>query len=90
MAKEELKKYIAEANEDMLFVLGLDDAIIGYIERAGTSSIALYDKNKVIHILMDQGYSEEEAIDSFYYNIIGASYGENTPGFATFVGEGDI
>tara|TARA_R100001530_G_scaffold117595_1_gene84731 strand:+ start:532 stop:852 length:321 start_codon:yes stop_codon:yes gene_type:complete len=76
------KELIAEINEDMLFADGFDDALIGYIERAGMPSIACYDKYKCIEILArDMTY--EEAIEYFYFNTAGAYVGENTPCFLT-------
>ena len=73
---------VAEANEDMLFADGFDDALVGYIERAGMPSIACYDKDKCIEILAkDMTY--EEAVEYFYFNTAGAYVGENTPCFLT-------
>ena len=77
-----MKKRLAENNESMLFADGLDEALIGYIERAGTPTIACYDKYKCIEILArDMTY--EDAVEYFYYNTIGAYVGENTPCFFT-------
>ena len=45
------REAVAEVNEDMLFADGFDDALVGYIERAGMPSIACYDKDKCIEIL---------------------------------------
>ena len=76
------REAVAEANEDMLFADGFDDALVGYIERAGMSSIACYDKDKCIEILAkDMTY--EEAVEYFYFNTAGAYVGENTPCFLT-------
>ena len=73
---------VAEANDDMLFADGFDDALIGFIERAGMPSIACYDKYRCIEILArDMTY--EDAIEYFYYNTAGAYVGENTPCFLT-------
>ena len=72
----------AEINEDMLFADGFEDALIGYIERAGMPSIACYDKYKCIEILAeDMPY--EDAFEYFYFNVLGAYVGENTPCFLT-------
>ena len=76
------KELIAEINEDMLFADGFDDAIIGYIERAGTPSIACYDKYKCIEILAED-MTYEDAIEYFYFNVLGSYVGENTPCFFT-------
>ena len=82
------KELIAEINEDMLFADGFDDAIIGYIERAGTPSIACYDKYKCIEILAkDMTY--EDAMEYFYFNVLGAYVGENTPCFFTRIEDED-
>ena len=76
------REAVAEVNEDMLFADGFDDALVGYIERAGMPSIACYDKDKCIEILAkDMTY--EEAIEYFYFNTAGAYVGENTPCFLT-------
>ena len=72
----------AEINEDMLFADGFDDALIGYIERAGMSSIACYDKFMCIDILA-RDMSYEDAFEYFYFNVVGAYVGENTPCFFT-------
>jgi len=64
---------------------GFDDAIIGTVERYGDSeTIILYDKDKVLEILMAD-MSEEDAAEHFYFNIIGAYVGEGTPAFATLL-----
>ena len=73
---------VAEANEDMLFADGFDDALVGYIERAGMPSIACYDKDKCIEILA-KDMTHEDAIEYFYFNTAGAYVGENTPCFFT-------
>ena len=78
-----MKKLLAaEVNEDMLFADGLDDALVGYIERAGMPSIACYDKDKCIEILA-KDMTHEEAVEYFYFNTAGAYVGENTPCFFT-------
>ena len=76
------RELVAEANEDMLFADGFDDALVGYIERAGMPSIACYDKDKCIEILAND-MTHEEAVEYFYFNTAGAYVGENTPCFFT-------
>jgi hypothetical protein len=79
----EFRDEIAEANEEMLFADGFDDALIGFMERAGGIPVALYDTEMCIAILMDEGMTEEDALDHFYYNVVGSYVGDNTPAFAT-------
>ena len=76
------KLLAAEINEDMLFADGFDDALVGYIERAGMPSVACYDKFKCVEILAES-MSYEDAFEYFYFNVVGAYVGENTPCFLT-------
>ena len=64
-----------------LFMDGFDDCIAGIVERFGQPSIVCYDKDKVLDQLMEDGMTEEEAMEYFEYNQIGAWMGENTPCF---------
>ena len=83
------KLLAAEINENMLFADGFDDALIGYMERAGMPSVACYDKYKCIEILAeDMPY--EDASEYFYFNVVGAYVGEHTPCFLTATEDGEI
>jgi hypothetical protein len=65
----------------MLKAEGFDKAIIGVGYRCGQEDIYVYDTEKCVKILMDQGMTEEEAIDYFEYNVVGSWVGEETPIF---------
>ena len=82
------KLLAAEINEDMLFADGFEDALIGYIERAGMPSIACYDKFKCIDIL-SKAMPYDDAFEYFYFNVVGAYVGENTPCFLTRITDED-
>ena len=62
---------------------GFDDAFVGTtISAFGRKQVALYDYYKCILILMhDNHMSEEDAIEYFDFNVIGAWVGEGTPIF---------
>jgi len=62
---------------------GLEEAIVGVINRLGTQALC-YDLDKVINILM-RDMSKEEAWEYFYYNIEGCYVGENTPVYLTYL-----
>jgi hypothetical protein len=79
MTREE----VAELNPEALFADGLDAALIGVVERACHSPVALYDRDKCIDILAKQGMTHEEAVEFFEYNTLGAWVGDQTPAFAT-------
>ena len=55
-----------------------DEAIIGVAERIGMEAVVAYDTDKIIEIL-SRDMTEEEAIEYFDFNIIGAYVGERTP-----------
>ena len=82
-----MKDHLAEYNEDMLFADGFGDALVGIVERANLPTIACYDKNKCIEILM-KDMTSGEAEDYFYYNVVGSYVGENTPCFLTIINGG--
>ena len=68
---------------DVLIADGFDKAIMGIVERFGMNPVVLYNKNKCINIMIKRdGMTEEEAIEFYYYNIVGAHMGDYTPCFA--------
>ena len=68
--------------ESALTMDGYDDCAIGILERYGMESIVIYDKEKVISQLMDEGIpTYEEALEFYEYNQLGAWLGDMTPGF---------
>lgn len=78
-----MKEDLAEFNEDMLFVDGFDEALIGVVGRCGMNTVALYDTDKCIQILMERdGMTCEEAVEYFEFNVSGSYVGDNTPCFA--------
>tara|TARA_R110000751_G_scaffold265333_1_gene364418 strand:- start:301 stop:591 length:291 start_codon:yes stop_codon:yes gene_type:complete len=59
-----------------------DDCVIGILERYGMENIVLYDKEKVIQKLIDDGCdSYEGALEYYEYNQLGGWHGDKTPGF---------
>ena len=74
---------LKEENPDYLMADGFDDAIVGTAERFGMHRVVLYATTKCIDILMKRDkMTEEEAIEFFYYNVLGSWMGEYTPCFA--------
>lgn len=58
---------------------GLDDAIIGIAERCAEPPRLVYDRDLIIMILMKDDMDEEDAVDYFYFNILGLWAGDTTP-----------
>ena len=69
--------------EDTLVMDGFNDCIIGFLERFGLPEpIVVYDREKVIQKLMDNGIETyEEAEEFYYYNQLGGWHGNGTPAF---------
>jgi hypothetical protein len=65
-------------DDEILKADGLDDGIIGIEEN---SMRLVYSKSKVIEILMSEDMTEEDALEHYYFNIVGAYVGEKTPIF---------
>jgi hypothetical protein len=72
-----------ETEEEILLADGFEAALLGYLERFGMQSIAVYDKRKCLEILQEgaDGMTPEEAAEYFDFNVIGAWMGNGTPAF---------
>ena len=76
-------QFINESYPDVLIADGFDKAIMGIVERSGMNPVVLYNKNKCIDIMIKRDkMTEEEAIEFYYYNIVGSHMGDYTPCFA--------
>ena len=76
-------EFIQDNYPDVLIADGFDKAIMGIVERFGMNPVVLYNKNKCINIMIKRdGMTKEEAIEFYYYNIVGAHMGDYTPCFA--------
>ena len=76
-------QFINESYPDVLIADGFDKAIMGIVERSGMNPVVLYNKNKCIDIMIKRDkMTEEEAIEFYYYNVVGSHVGDYTPCFA--------
>ncbi len=73
-----LLQSLIESYPDTEFLIadGFDDAVIGYHQQ---SERLIYSIKKCIDILIEEGMSEEDALEHFYYKVEGAYVGEKTP-----------
>jgi len=81
MDKEDLMEVLAE--EECLTADGFDDALVGCTY--GANVVAVYDINRVIEILVEEGMDYEDAVEHVDFNIVGSYVGEKTPIFMSFV-----
>jgi hypothetical protein len=69
--------------DDLMTMDGFDDCIVGIATGKGRESVIIYDREKVIHKLMNDGMTYEEAEEYHDYNQADAWVGEKTPMFLT-------
>ena len=63
---------------------GYDDAVIGVCSGCGQPDRLVYDREKIIEILMSRdGMDYEEAEEHFGFNILGSYMGPTTPLYLT-------
>ena len=67
---------IDEQAEGAILLDGFEGAIIGIVEEFGNGPRILYSKKKIIEILQSEDMTEEDALEHYYYNIIGGYLGE--------------
>ena len=71
---------LRELNPDALIPIGFDKAYMGHAEREGLA-VAVFDCDKCLELLQQDGMSYEEAQEFFDFNVIGAYLGKHTPLF---------
>ena len=83
MSTSTLEERLSEIGvEEALIMDGYDDCVIGILERFGMKPVVLYDKNKVIEKLIEEGCDDyESALEYYDFNQLGGWHGELTPGF---------
>lgn len=77
-----LIKDLANYNPDALLLeprKDFDNAVVSITSNQEGQVVAVYDEVKIIDVLVDQGMTEDEAWEYFYFNIEGAYMGKNTP-----------
>lgn len=83
----DIREQISEYNPEAVVFEGLDEAIIGIGQQWGSSTVAIYDREKAIEIFQknfikegadpDQAYVD--AVEYFEFNVECVYVGEHTP-----------
>ncbi len=83
---------LAELGGDEMLLLDPDHydvCVVGIAERCGMEAVAVYDKDCLLRMLVEkEGMTEEEAVEWYEYNMVGAYVGERTPMFMTRLDQG--
>lgn len=77
MTKQELQESVLELlldDEQVLLADGFEDAFLGIQKPCDKPPHAVYDRNKCIEILMEQGMEADEAEEYFSFNVEGSKY----------------
>lgn len=77
-----------EADNQLLTLDGYEGALIGLTFRKGMDPVPLYDYERCVQILVDQGATYGEAMEWFWSNTADAWVGEDTPAFAVITRKG--
>ena len=72
-------------DDELLFLKGFDDCVLGVADRIGIGEVVAYDKELILMKLISEGLSYEEALEHFENTVIGGYVGEKTPIFVTIV-----
>lgn len=76
MTKEEVE----ELAEGAILLDGFDDCITGVVEEFDNGVRILYSRDKILESLQ-KDMSYEDALEYYYYNIVGGHFGERNPLF---------
>ena len=83
MNSDQKRKLVEQAlkteDSDPLYMDGFDNAIIGIAQRSNNPHVVAYSESGIIEQLMSDGLSQEKAYEYFYFNIVGAWLGQDTP-----------
>lgn len=77
----QMKQELTEENPEALLADGFDDALIGITANHHHPAVAVYDLDECIRIVMQDGSTEEEAVEYLSFNTLGAYVGEHGPLF---------
>jgi hypothetical protein len=81
MSRSAVDEYADAYELELICADGFDDCIIG-IAQQFNNVFVVYDRQKVIRVLMERdGMTDEDADEFFEFNIVGAWVGDNTPAF---------
>ena len=78
MNRKDIKDLYGDDEPEMLFADGYDKAIAGGVW-AGERPRVVYETEKILSILMEDGMTYDEASEYFDFNVAGAHMGVYTP-----------
>lgn len=71
---------LEDIDETVLLMDGFDEALVGIAQRINTPTLAVYDFDKMVELLVARdGMDYVEAVEYIEFNCAGAWVGEQTP-----------
>jgi hypothetical protein len=81
LPSDELFDDLAEENPEALLADGFESCLLGYTCNHHHPVVAVYDLGACVRKLMDDGLSDEEAVEYLSFNTLGAYVGPDGPLF---------
>lgn len=75
---------LAADNPEALLADGLEEAFVGHTVNHHHPVVAVYDYEKCVQILMQDGMTEDDAMEYMSFNTLGAYVGPHGPLFVRF------
>lgn len=72
MTREDVERWVEENQIELALLEGMDSAIVGIVDDGLESPKVVYSKRKILKALQYQGMSEEDALEWYGYNTVGA------------------
>jgi hypothetical protein len=82
MSNRKVYQRLEEINKDAVVAEGFEDAYIGYLRRSNRPTIAAYDYEKCVDILMEtEDWDRDKAVDFMENGVVATWLGNSTPAF---------
>lgn len=80
MKSDQVRAILEDENPEALLADGFEAALIGVARRCGQPTLAVYDYELGVKVLIERdGMTYEEAVEYLEFNTVGAWVGGNTP-----------
>ena len=82
MSREDnrIREWVAERDDEAVMFDGLDAAVLGMGVRCGEPAVVVYDRERIVRLLVERdGMTEEQASEFCSVNIEGGWLGPRTP-----------
>lgn len=80
MASRRIEELFGWLDEEVLLFDGFEEALIGWARPMNSPTLAVYDWNTMIDIMMSRdGCDMDDAIEFIDFNVVGAYVGPQTP-----------